>query len=149
MRILRPLQPLLRRSWRQRLVLMDALASLAIASIVIKLLPFGRAVRWGAYPINAPHDGDQTKLIGELRSGVEAAARRVPWRTVCFQQGVALQSMLRRRGIDARLHYGVRYEPSKKLEGHVWVVAGDAMIIGGELAPDFKTVAVFPPRIAQ
>jgi len=117
-----------------------------MASAVIKLVPFRHAVKWGARRVDASRHGDPTRLVGELRWGIEAAARRVPWRTVCFQKGVALQSMLRRRGIDARLHYGVRYEPSEKLEAHVWVATADAIVIGGEQATNFEVVAIFPPQ---
>ena len=75
---------------------------------------------------------------------VEAAARRVPWRTVCFQKGLALHWMLRRRGVDARLHYGIGHDETGELEAHVWVAAGGTVLIGGLEAPRFNLVATFP-----
>ena len=145
MRITRPLERLRQLGWRQRLLLVEAMALLAAASVAIKLLPFRRAVKLGAHDTTSmPRSGDQAALVSEARWSVEAAARRLPWRAVCFQQGIALQSMLRRRGIDARLHYGVRYEASNALEAHVWICDGDTIVIGGEQAPKFKLLAVYP-----
>jgi hypothetical protein len=64
---------------------------------------------------------------------VEAAARRLPWRTACIQKGLAVQRMLRSSGIDAVLHYGARHRPvTGKLEAHVWVTVDGRAVAGGE-----------------
>jgi hypothetical protein len=39
---------------------------------------------------------------------VDAIADRMPFRVVCLQRGFAYQWMLRRRGEDAILHYGIK-----------------------------------------
>lgn len=51
--------------------------------------------------------------------------------------------MLRRRGVDAVLHYGIAREEAGELQAHVWVAAGDAIVVGGAEAPNFKCVAKF------
>ena len=83
-------------------------------------------------------------IAEEVRWAVEAAARNVPWRAMCIQKGLALQWMLRRRGIDARLHYGIARDEVGELQAHVWVAAGNSVVIGGAEAPRFKCVATFP-----
>jgi len=76
---------------------------------------------------------------------VEAAARRLPWRTMCIEQGLAAQRMLRRRGIDARLHYGARNDHSAgKLEAHVWVTVDGVAVIGESEAGRFAEIATYP-----
>lgn len=73
---------------------------------------------------------------------MEAAARRMPFRALCFERGLTLQRMLRRRGEPARLHYGIA--PGGMLKAHVWVTLHGRTILGGEEAPDYPEVAQWP-----
>jgi hypothetical protein len=78
-------------------------------------------------------------------SAIETAARRLPWRVVCIQKGIAAQRMLRRRGLDAVLHYGIGNDRDRdRLDAHVWVSVDGAPVIGGEEARAFAPVAAFP-----
>lgn len=118
-----------------------AAVTLAAASAGIAILPFGRAIRWGAVPLGQP--GKLT--IEDSVWAVEAASRRMPWPTVCIQKGLAVQRMLRSSGIDALLHYGARRaESTGELEAHVWVSVSGNIVIGAEEAVGFGQVAVFP-----
>jgi hypothetical protein len=54
--------------------------------------------------------------------------------------------MLRRRGFDARLHYGIANAGG--LKAHVWVSVDGKIVIGGGPAPDYKCVAVYP-KVAE
>jgi hypothetical protein len=132
--------------WRRRRgqwkFLIEAVPTLAAASAALRLMPFRRAIRFGLVRLGAP---SRPKDVDSCIWAVTVAARRLPWRSVCIHQGLAAQRMLRRRGIDARLHYGVRHESSSgKLEAHVWVTAGGLSIIGGEEADGFAEVASYP-----
>jgi hypothetical protein len=81
---------------------------------------------------------------------VEAAARRLPWRIVCIQKGLAAQRMLRAAGMDAILHYGMRcLQQDDTLEAHVWVTVGQEAVIGGDEAEGFVTVATYPPEAVK
>jgi hypothetical protein len=66
----------------------------------------------------------------------------VPWKAVCFQNALAMQSMLRRRGVASVLHYGIGREDG--LKAHVWLSVGGEIVIGGDEAPRFVEVAAFP-----
>jgi len=125
----------------RQLLLVEAVLALGAASAAIRLLPFKRAIRLGSRPVHTRAAAD---MSSEILWSVEAAARRVPWRAVCFQKGLAAQWMLRRRGVDAVLHYGIAKDEAGELKAHVWVAAGDHVIIGGEEAPRFHHVAAFP-----
>ena len=124
----------------------EALATLAVASMAIRLLPF----RWVAAAASksgrktAPADPETVRRV---RGAVRGWGRRVPWKSVCFQRGLALHWMLRRRGIPSVLLYGVRRQGAG-LAAHVWVDVDGETVIGGEEAPDFACLARFPPNPA-
>ena len=124
----------------RRRLLARACVTLSAASAMVALLPFRRAVRFGCVPLGKPAlDADQCIWA------IEAAARRLPWRAMCIEQGLAVQRMLRQGGIEAVLHYGIRQQPpSGKLEAHVWVSVDGRPIIGGAEAPGFAEVATYP-----
>lgn len=119
----------------------EALAAVAGASLAIRLLPFPRIVAARPAPGKA---GDAD--IALLRAAVRAWCRRVPWRALCFESALALRTMLRRRGVDAILHYGMAREDG--LRAHVWLSVGGETVIGGE-AEGYKEVAQFPPARAR
>lgn len=132
---------LYRLSAEHRRLLVRAGLLLSIASAIVALLPFRRALAFGSVPL-----GRRARLdVDDCVWAVRAAAKRVPWRTVCIEQGLTLQRMLRRAGVDALLHYGARHDPkSGRLEAHVWVSVGDQTIIGGEDAAGFAELATYP-----
>ena len=124
---------------RQRL-LVRALVLLTLISAAVAWLPFDRAIRLGSVPL-----GRRRANAEDTVWAVEAAARRLPWRTVCIEKGLALQRLLRSAGVDAILHYGARHHPiDGRLEAHVWVSVADRAVIGGEEAPQFAAIATYP-----
>ena len=52
---------------------------------------------------------------------VTASSRRMPIRATCLVRSLALNRMLRRRGIDSRLRIGVRLLEASRLDAHCWV----------------------------
>lgn len=124
---------------RKRL-LAEAVLALAVASAATHLLPFRRAVRLGSWRLGRSTAADPRDAVW----AVEAAAARVPWKAACFQQGLALQAMLRRRGIEAQLHYGVGYDQDRSLSAHVWLSSDGTILIGGEQAPHYRLLASLP-----
>jgi hypothetical protein len=83
-----------------------------------------------------------------VRRAVTAMARRVPWRAVCFHQGIAAQRLLSRKGIHAELHYGVA-SSDKRLGAHVWVEALGETVVGGEVNEQYTLLAVFAGQTGQ
>ncbi len=125
----------------KRLVAKAALM-LTAASAAVACLPFRRAVALGSVPLGKRQ---QAISADEIVWVVKAWARRMPWRTKCIEQGLAVQRLLRSAGIDARLHYGARHgAEGKALEAHVWVTVDGKPVIGGEEAGDFAEIASYP-----
>ena len=143
MKLFRKVRRAASRGWLGNLLLIEAIVALAVAAAAIRFLSFQRAVSFGAVPLGEPRE-NATALTEKLKWTVEAGARIVPFRTVCFQQGLALQRMARRRGVDARLHYAIGKDETDRLAAHVWVSAGGHALIGEQHDNIFMTVATYP-----
>lgn len=128
---------------RWRLLVVEAVAALIFASAVLALMPFRRAIRTGCLPLPSIAPEERVSAV-EAAAAVRRAARLVPWRAVCIDQGLALQRLLRKRGVDALLHYGVALAEDAELKAHVWVDVEGATVIGGEEAAKYARVASFP-----
>jgi len=133
------------RFWRlpaqRRSLLVQAAANLTLVSMGLALLPFKRAIRLGSVRFRPGLTGEAEDVVW----AVEAIARRVPWRAVCLHKGITAQRMLRRRGLDAMLHYGIGHGDDRDgLAAHVWVSLCDIPLIGGEEAGEFAAVGTFP-----
>ncbi len=132
--------------WRDRVMLVEALLLLSVASLAIGLLPFRNVVSVGSAASDAgAGPSAQPGLVRKCRWAVTAWANRVPWRAVCFQRGLALHWMLRRRGVPSLLHYGVGRSEDGELRAHVWVSVTGEIVLGGEVADQFACLATYPP----
>lgn len=119
----------------------EAGVALAAARLATVLLPFDRYIDLGARRIAAPRrhrDGRTESWI------VDALAERAPFRAVCLQRGLALQWMLRRRGVDAMLHYGVKLSDGEGPSAHVWVSVGEDVVSGAPQHLGYTEVARYP-----
>ena len=134
--------------WARRAMLCEALIFLVLAFLAVALIPFRVIVRvaapYSATPFRDP--GERLELDRLIRWAVLACARRVPFRAMCFEQGLAAQWMLRRRGVPSTLYYGAAPDDAKGLAAHVWVKDGDIPVVGCEVADRFAILAMFPPR---
>lgn len=134
-------------SWNERILLAEATIVLSAASGAIRVLPFRQIVRAIAASPDAERLADadaRQSAILRTRWAIEACARVLPWKIVCFQKGLAMQWMLQRRHVPTRLHYGVRQDEQKGLSAHVWVTHEGEPIIGGEEADKHSCLATFP-----
>lgn len=134
-----------RLSVRDWSLVAEAGLALTVASLAIAVVPFRRIARSlsrSALGDKPGVDADAAAL--RARWAIEACAWRLPWKTVCFQKGLALHWMLRRRGVDSRLHYGVAQNAGLGLRAHVWVSLSGEPVMGGDGADQFACLAVFP-----
>jgi Transglutaminase-like superfamily len=137
-----------RLPWHDRLLVLEATFCLAVAVFAIAMLPFRHVGRLASRQTGRPVPPQQIRLteVRSVRWAIIAAARQVPWHAMCFQQGLAAQLMLRRRGIPSVLYYGAAPDGLNGLAAHVWVRDGDVNVIGGEIASRFALLATFPPQ---
>lgn len=134
------LKRFVRLGLRRQLLVVEAVAALAVAAAAIALVPFRTAVKLGSRPLR----GNKRIAVEEICWSAKAASARVPWRAMCFERGLAVQWMLRRRGHDAKLVYGARLGEEDGLDAHVWVTLEDRILIGEEQASLFRSLATHP-----
>ena len=119
----------------------EASLALTLASLAIRVCPFRWIVHSAGLGGNPPRLTDPAPI----RLAVKRASRRLPWRTLCFEEGLAAQWMLRRRGASAVLHYGIRND-ADRLSAHVWVTVHGELVIGEEADDPHHRVAAFPAQ---
>lgn len=125
-------------------ILAETLIALTWASARLRMRSFEKLM--AALPTrDAPRSAISSEDAVELARALKAWDRRLPFRTKCFEQGLAAMQVLRRRGHLATLHYGAR-GTGEALEAHVWVTSGDVPVVGCEIAKDFRELARFPPE---
>jgi hypothetical protein len=133
-------------SWRDRVLLCEAMIALASARIAVGVLPFQTVCRAaGRIRVNRPVENEaRAVIVRQVRWAIHACARRAPFRAVCVQQGLAAQTMLRRRGVPSLLYFGAALDRVRGLEAHVWVRDGESDVVGCEESYRFAILARFP-----
>lgn len=114
--------------------------ALTAARAAVKLTPpaklmLGLPRRAVATPANA-------QVISDLVRALDAWSRRMPWRTLCFERGIAAYRLLTHRGCSATLFYGAAMFEGE-LKAHVWVRSGDRDVVGCENCGDFAILSHF------
>jgi hypothetical protein len=61
---------------------------------------------------------------------VTAVARRVPFRTTCLIDALAVDAMLRRRGVASDIRFGVKPPDGHVLAAHAWVEVEGKVVYG-------------------
>lgn len=133
-----------RTSWAERLLLAEAVAALAMATLAIRLFPFKSLARLASPGGKGRGNGHENRIVDGTVWAIKAATPYLPWRIACFQEGLALHAMLRRRGVASFLHYGVGQSPDRGLTAHVWVSVDGRILIGEDGAGDHACLAIFP-----
>jgi hypothetical protein len=128
---------------------------LLAARIALQCIPVQRIVAWKQRPLPAkpnsnsgaaPAPPSSTRAhTRRVREAVLLVARHSPVSFVCFPQCLAASALLRNHGIQTRLHYGVTRAPGpdEKLITHTWLEVDGEIVIGGEQADNFSTLAVY------
>ncbi len=100
-------------------VFVEAWLELAWLDLVIRRLPY----RYWRHWLDVREKGREPQRphrVQSLVTAVERAARHHRAPMNCLRRSLALQRLLRRRGIGSRLHLGVR-QGAAGLEAHAWV----------------------------
>lgn len=72
---------------------------------------------------------ENSKYANLIRKIIIHMAAITPWSNLCFGQAMTAQQILRERGIDATLYFGVKQEKDRLL-AHSWVRCGTQVITG-------------------
>ena len=138
--------------WHGRRATLEAIAWLILARLLIARVPFGRWRRWLGTPVAPQTDDPQLHLDANLAQrrlarAVERAAGRLPGESRCLARAMALQWMLRRRGLGGVLHIGVLpgNERGSLDDLHAWVTHSGEVLIGASDQPHHALFATANP----
>jgi len=127
---------------RERWLIIEAATFLLWARLTFAALPLPVALRlMGARPGVGPRGRVAENEATDIGVAIVRASRYVPFRAVCLQQSFASLLMLRRRGLKASVHFGIRN--GSMLAAHAWSSSGPIQVTGHALADDFVSIAVF------
>ncbi len=136
---------LLRMSSDDRRRALEAVADLTRASLELRLAPRRRTLaRLGTLDADEAEERVTPAQLQEAESvgaAVARVARAVPWHPTCLRQALAVQRMLRRRGVANRLHLGVAGGPA--IEAHAWVTVQGQPVVGTRGLERYVPLAAF------
>ncbi|MHB1312595.1 MAG: lasso peptide biosynthesis B2 protein [Gemmatimonadaceae bacterium] len=126
----------------ERRLALQALGTLSVVRLLLRLYPFGRVReivdRWAAATGAAP---DAT-FAGAVRRAVDRAARTIPGSS-CLPQALTAELMLRRAGRSARVSIGVAPD-GQPLDAHAWVESAGILVTGDSAdLHRYRTLVVF------
>ena len=138
--------------WGARGATLEAMVGLGVARLLIARVRFGRWRAWLGAPV-AAQTGDPTLRLDNnlarrrLARAVARGAARLPGESRCLAQAMALQWMLRRRGLGGVIHLGVL--PGDKRGGlddhHAWVTHANEVLVGASDEPHCPVLAAANP----
>lgn len=149
MQVFRRIGRLARLSRGEAALLTEAALSLAAARVVTLVLPFRRLAA-SMSAVRSPRSlrpGERAAMIASVAQAISRVAGHLPFRTVCLQQAIAAQYMLRRRGIETRVQFGARFADGQ-LQAHAWVTDAGSIVIGRTAVP-YGALAAFPPAKSE
>lgn len=130
------------RTRGRRLLLLEALAMLLLARVLVFLVPLRWVTPWlGRRMHETPQDDPGPRAIG-VRDCLRAVADGLPWEPRCLERAVAGHLMLRRRGLSCTLYLGVNLEEGS-LQAHAWLRCGSLAMSGQSEAAAYRTICCF------
>ncbi len=130
----------------------EAWILLAFSRALILFRPFKTLTPILGKPVNEEtangileeHISDRQLLLLIKRS-IWRAAKRSPWRTMCFEQALTARIMLRLRNIKSVVFFGVNrhYNEEGTMKAHAWLICSEFTVTGGANNSDYTTVGRF------
>src|SRR5262249_25249637 len=134
----RKLKTLLSMHGADRLLVCEAMAILALARLIVLIVPF-RYMPWLGRTPEANFFDEE--LLLRVRKALTMCAQYVPWNAESLSQAMAGKTMLARRGCGSTLHLGATIDMSGKLVAHAWLLYRGEVVIGATGIPDMSALA--------
>jgi hypothetical protein len=135
-----------RASSAQKHLLWEALVALAVARIVMACVPFRRIAGWLGTPgVESPATAtpEEARTAEAIGWAVRVLGQRVPWDGRCLAQALAASGMLRRRGLEGTVAFGVHESKPAGFDAHAWLRVGSCIVTGGAGYQRFKAFTTF------
>ena len=145
--IARRLLNLLRRPWRDKVLLFKVLVLLGITRLAINCLSFKRLERYLGHRMQESSreiTAEHAKKAGRISWAIHAISPYTPWTSNCFPQALTAKILLRRQGINSTLYMGAAFKGNDSgLQGHAWLRCGPYYLTGGDSESQFGAIASF------
>lgn len=139
--------------WRRQALVAEACARMFWARIRVAVLPFPKVAQTlGEFvPPTDPRAAEraaattpeQAKFARDVKWAVVQSAPFMPFRSVCLQQAMAAQLMLKKRGISSVMHFGAQPGGKRPIDAHAWLDAAGVRVTGYPIPPDMGEIACF------
>ena len=145
----RAVRAFVRASFAAKAMALEAALLLLLARLLVRYVPMRY---WRRRLVTSEGPGStgarlpgapERRLPRRVARVVRVVARHVPFPAVCLPQAMALQWMLRRRGVESCLSFGARrHANGTALDFHAWLTVGGECVIGGG---ELTTYTALPP----
>lgn len=132
----------------RRFLLAEAALFLGLSRFSVLVFPF----RW-LVPLLGQHmaetavfyDIENNEIVTAIAQTIHVMSRHLPWTCNCFAQALAGKMMLRRRGIDSTIYFGLATgnNSNPRLCAHAWLRHGDVVLTGLQGVEQFKVLSTF------
>ena len=128
----------------------EALWDLMVCKLLILFIPFHRyAKNYGIAYCESLHEDMSFAHteINAIRTVLRKIPQFVPWKSKCLDQAMAAQRMLKRRGLQNTLYFGVAKGNSDPIKAHAWLRCGDRWVVGYQPHIQYTIVGVYASEI--
>jgi Transglutaminase-like superfamily len=119
------------------------LSDLSVKTIAYRHIDSFLRARWNDVTRGTIDSGDDIEQLVKL--SISRMASLLPWKILCLSRSIAEFIMLRRRGIPAVMHMGVKFHENSSLHAHAWVHIATDLTEGNSDSSGFTPVV----RIGQ
>lgn len=133
--------------WGKRALLLETAYWIVAARLAVLVVPFSRIARHMG-GMREPEPGSEQSLAGqaparEVSWAIERVAPVLPFKVVCLPRALAAWQLLRRRGVPARLHFGIVMTNPNQKQAHAWLDSCGVEVCGYPEALDCVEIGYF------
>lgn len=138
-------------SVRRRLAVVQAVVGLAVVRVGLRVGRYSVVLRWLDRVPSVPGLGHLCRLDGsggvtsgevrvDVRWAVSVADAVLLGSASCLERAIVGDQLLRRRGLDAQVEFGVD-GTGEELRAHAWLESGGEVVVGGGNLDEFSRLA--------
>ena len=133
------------REPRSTLLMLRMAWWVAALTLLLKLMPLPRALKFWTPRERAEFSGDKERVQAELARLLDLLLATDFWifTPTCWKRAPVLHRFLALRGIRSRIVFGVRRDEPRTLDGHAWLEAGGEPLLEPD-APNYTVTFSYP-----
>ena len=133
-------------NWAFRMLLAEAFVLLGVGRMSVLIISFRKIATWMGEvgkESSASINPSQTHQLIQVGSAIETISKYTPWKSNCFAQALCSHWILKRKGIDHTIYFGVQKDAMKTIKAHAWLRANERIVTGRKGHKSFTVVGKF------